>query len=227
MSLFLSIDHLAAVAVTAALCVAVPIVARRHPGRWTDTFSRALGALLLAWFVAFHVVAELDGTYSLDTDLPLHLTDAVTLVAVAALWTGRPLLFELTYFWGLAASLQAVLTPNLDSDEGFPDFFYWQFFITHSGVVLAAVFLAFGIGLTARPGAVWRMFLATVAWALVAAAGNLVTGGNYMFLDEPPETDSLLDYMGPWPWYILSAAALALALFTLLDLPFRRRRVRP
>jgi hypothetical integral membrane protein (TIGR02206 family) len=91
-------------------------------------------------------------------------------------------------------------------------------------VVLAAVFLVFGLGLTARPHAVRRVFLATAGWAALAAVGNALTGGNYMFLRERPETPSLLDYLGPWPWYILSAALLALALFALLDLPFRRRR---
>ena len=38
---------------------------------------------------------------------------------------------------------------------------------------------------------------------------------------------SLLDLMGPWPWYIASAAALALALFWLLDRPFDGRRRPP
>ena len=84
--------------------------------------------------------------------------------------------------------------------------------------------LAFGMGLTVRPGAVPRVFLATAAWAAAAVAANALTGGNYMFLRERPQTASLLDYMGPWPWYILGAGLLALALFALLELPFRRRR---
>jgi hypothetical integral membrane protein (TIGR02206 family) len=63
-----------------------------------------------------------------------------------------------------------------------------------------------------------------LAWAAVATAANVFTGGNYMFLRERPGTLSILDYMGPWPWYILSATLLALALFALLDLPFRGRR---
>jgi uncharacterized membrane protein YwaF len=32
--------------------------------------------------------------------------------------------------------------------------------------------------------------------------------------------------MGPWPWYILGATLLSLALFALLDRPFRARRER-
>jgi hypothetical integral membrane protein (TIGR02206 family) len=186
--------------------------------------ARGLAVLLLAAVLAYHLVIALRGNYALDFDLPLHLTDAVTVVAALALWSPRPLSVELTYFWGLTASLLAVLTPALGSDDDSSSLLFWHYFVTHSGVVLAAVFLVFGLGLTARPRAVGRVFLATAAWASLAAVGNALTGGNYMFLRERPETPSLLDYLGPWPWYILSTALLALALFALLDLPFRRRR---
>jgi hypothetical integral membrane protein (TIGR02206 family) len=223
-SVFLSGEHVAALGVTALLCVLLPVAARTRPGAWTRLVARALAVLLVAWFLAYHLVVALQSSYELDFDLPLHLTDAATIAAAVALWTLRPLLFELTYFWGLTASLQATVTPGLGADDHFPSFFYWQYFITHAGVVVAAVLLAFGLGLTARPGAVPRAFLATAAWAAAAAAANALTGGNYMFLSERPQTASLLDYMGPWPWYILGAGLLALALFALLELPFRRRR---
>jgi len=223
-SYLLSAEHVAALAATAALSVALPVAARERPGAWTRVFSRGVALILLASFLAYPLVVALQGSYELDFDLPLQLTDAATVVAAIALWSLRPLPFELAYFWGLTASLQAVLTPSLGADDRFGSFLYWHYFVTHSGVVVAAVFLAFGLGLTPRRGAVGRIFLATVAWAGVAAAGNLVTGGNYMFLRERPGTASLLDYMGPWPWYLFSAALLALGLFALLDLPFRRRR---
>jgi hypothetical integral membrane protein (TIGR02206 family) len=222
-SFFLSASHVAALATTAAACVALPVGARRHPGRWTRSFSAGLGVLLLAAFLAYPVVRGLRNDYELATDLPLHLTDVATVVAALALLSLRPLLFELTYFWGLTASALAVLTPGLSADEDTSSFLYWHYFITHSGVVLAALFLAFGLGLTPRPGAVWWVLVATALWAVVAAIGNAMVGGNYMFLSERPETPSVLDYMGPWPWYIVGSAGLALALFALLDLPFRRR----
>jgi hypothetical integral membrane protein (TIGR02206 family) len=220
----LSPNHVAALASTGALCVGLTTVARLYPGPWLRPLSRGLAVLVIGWFAAYHVVVLLEGSYSLSSDLPLHLSDVVVVVAAAALWTWRPLVFELTFFWGLTASLQAILTPSLDPDEGPSSFFYWHYFITHSVVVLAAIFLAFGLGLSARPDVVRRMFLATAAWAVVASIGNVITDGNYMFLREPPETRSLLDYLGPWPWYIVGAAMLALVLYFLLDLPFRRRR---
>ncbi len=213
----LSAEHVGAVAATvAAAAAAVPAVRR-----WPVATSRSLAVLIGVAYAVEHAWFVERGTWSPDFNLPLHLTDVVTVVAVLALWTCRPLLVELTWFWGLTASLQAVLTPDLGAD--FPELLYWTFFITHGGAVVAAIVLVIGLGIEPRPGSVQRAFAATVVVAAVAGTANVVTGGNYMWLREKPDTASLLDVMGPWPWYILSAAALALALFWLLALPFRRR----
>ena len=55
-----------------------------------------------------------------------------------------------------------------------------------------------------------------------AAAANGLLDANYMFLCAPPPTGSLLDYLGPWPWYIVGEELLALVVFAILLLPFRR-----
>ncbi len=202
----LSAEHVAVLAVTAAAAVAAAF--RPAP--------RALAVLIGGAYLVEHAWFVARGTWSLDFNLPLHLTDVVTVVAVAALWTRRPLLVELTWFWGLTASLQAVLTPDLGSAE-LPDLVWWTFFITHSGAVVAAVLLVIGCRIRPRPGAVKRAFAATVAVAAAAAVANLLTGGNYMWLREKPDEASLLDVMGPWPWYIGASAVLALALFILVE----------
>jgi hypothetical integral membrane protein (TIGR02206 family) len=215
-------EHVAALVATASAAVLSTWAARAHPGAWILTFSRALAVLILAAYLTENVAIAVRGTWSLERSLPLQLTDAVTIISALALWSPRPLLFELAYFWALTASLQAVLTPDLD--DAFPSLFFFTYFTTHGGAVVAAVFLAWGRGLVPRPGSVGRVFLATAAFAAVAGLADLLTGGNYMFLREKPEAASLLDLMGPWPWYILSGAVLALALFAALDAPFRYRR---
>jgi len=63
---------------------------------------------------------------------------------------------------------------------------------------------------------VWRVFAITLGFAAFVAVGNVLTGGNYMFLREKPNRASLLDVMGPWPWYIVSGTALGLVMFLAL-----------
>jgi uncharacterized membrane protein YwaF len=56
-----------------------------------------------------------------------------------------------------------------------------------------------------------------LAFAAVAGIGDVITGGNYMYLRAKPLHNSLLNEMGPWPLYIASSAAVGLALFLVLD----------
>ena len=77
-----------------------------------------------------------------------------------------------------------------------------------------------------RPGAVRRIFALTVVFAIVVGLIDLGTGGNYMYLRQVPVSGSLLDLMGPWPWYIAAGAVLTLVVLAILDTPFRLSRLR-
>jgi hypothetical integral membrane protein (TIGR02206 family) len=217
-------EHIAALAATTVAAALLVAGARGFGDRWAVPVGRALAVVILGAYCCEQLTYALRGEWTLEVNLPLHLTDAVTLVSVAALWRpGSALLVELVYFWALSATLQAVVTPDLG--ESFPDVLYFTYFVTHSGAVCAACLLVFGARRTPRPGAVWRVYGLTAAFAALAALGTLVTGGNYMFLRRKPSHSSLLDLMGPWPVYIVVAAALALVIF--LALAALARRVSP
>jgi hypothetical integral membrane protein (TIGR02206 family) len=176
---------------------------------------RALALLIAAGFVTEQVVYAARGLWSAEVNLPFQLSDAVTFVSIAALLRpDKRLLVELTYFWALTASLQAVITPDLNED--FPDVLWFTYYATHGGAIAAACLLVFAERRTPRPGAVWRVFAITAAFAACAGLATLITGGNYMFLRRKPAHGSLLDVMGPWPLYILVAAAFGLALMLVL-----------
>jgi hypothetical integral membrane protein (TIGR02206 family) len=210
-----SAEHIAVLVVT-AVAVAVAVTAPRELPR------RALAVLIARAIADELTVNATNGSRDWGFNLPLHLSDVVALLAPVALWTRRPLLVEVLYFWALTASLQAVITPDLH--QAFPSVFYFTYFITHSGAVIAACLLVFGLDTAIRPGAIWRAFAVTLVMAAVAGAANVITGGNYMFLRAKPSQPSLLDEMGPWPLYIAAAAAVALGLFALLNVLARQTR---
>jgi hypothetical integral membrane protein (TIGR02206 family) len=208
-------EHVAALVATAVVAALLVAVARRSGDAWAIPIARGLAVLILGGFLCEQVTYALRGQWTTDVNLPLQLTDAVTLASVAALWRPESLLLvELVYFWALSASLQAVLTPDLG--QSFPDPLFLTYFATHSGALAAACLLVFGMRRAPRPGAVWRVYASTVAFAGLAATGTLLTGGNYMFLRHKPAHGSLLDVMGPWPFYILVAALLGLLMFLAL-----------
>ena len=198
-----SAAHLAAIAVTVLAAALLAGGARRWGEAFAAPAGRALALVLLAGFAGEQLVYALRGDWTVELNLPLQLTDAVTLVAAVALWRPEPLLVELTYFWALSASLQAVITPDLAQD--FPDVLYFTYFAAHSGAIAAACLLVLGSRRAPRPGAIWRVYAITAAFAGCAAIATVATGGNYMFLRRKPARGSLLDVMGPWPLYILTA----------------------
>jgi hypothetical integral membrane protein (TIGR02206 family) len=136
--------------------------------------------------------------------------------------TRQRLLVEVTYFWGLAGSLQSLLTPDLK--VGWPSLEFVEYVLAHAAIVCAALFLVVGQRLVPRHRAVVRVWLITLAYSGFVGIIDAVTGGDYMYLRQVPGTWTLLSVLGPWPWYIVSAAVVALVLFTLLDLPWRRTR---
>ena len=218
MDKLLAFEHIVTLAVIAALIAALVVAARRRPGAWTVPAARVLAIVILANEAGWWVWLAFQHTWSLSYALPLHLCDVAALVSAAALWTRRPLLVELTYFWGLAGTSNSLITPDLA--DHFPGYLFLQYYIAHGGIVAAALFLVIGLQITPRRGAVARVVALTLGLAALDSVVNLATGGNYMFLRHPPGSHSLLDLMGPWPWYVVVAAGLALALFLALDLPF-------
>jgi hypothetical integral membrane protein (TIGR02206 family) len=213
------------VALGAAIATGLCIACRRRPGPWVPWAGRAIAVILALDAVVFLARPLMQGGWSVRTSLPLALCDiALVVAAVTCWWPGWMLGVELTYFWGLAGTLQAVITPDLSA--GFPQLEFFQFVVGHVGIVVAALYLVVGLRLEPRHGAVPRVLAITVAYAVVLGIFDWATGSNYMYLAAPPDRGTLLSLLGPWPWYLLSATAVAYLLLVLLDLPFRRSRRR-
>ena len=210
-----SVAHLAALGVLVAIGVVVIAGPRVRGGAWLVWPARIVAATIAIAWLGEYVGEAIRGTWDVGNSLPLQLTDAASFTAIVGLLTRRRLAVELLYFWAFSATLQAVLTPDLG--RTFPNFFYFTYFAYHIGAIVAAMLLVFGCGLYPRRRAILWVFPLTLAWAAVAGIGDVLTGGNYMYLRFKPIHHSLLSVMGPWPWYIAAAAGVALVMFAVLQ----------
>jgi len=211
--------HLGALGLTALAAAGLASVARARP-QWQALVRGGVFTAIALLLVAHLGVGVKEGWLTPSMLLPLELCDAAMVLALVSLAWPRRAAVEILYFWAATGSALAMLTPELP--WGFPRWEFFVFFGLHGLVVVAALVLVFGLGLRPRRGAPWRGFLATLGLAALAGVADALLGMNFMFLRSKPAATTPLDWMGPWPVYILTGAVVALAAFHLLSLPFRR-----
>ena len=193
----------------------------RRFARWICwTFA---GALVAAW--AGTVVVRLrDDGFDSRYLLPMHLCDWALIATVIALMLRWQTCFELAYFWGIAGTAQALITPAVDTTTACRVF---GFFVVHSVIPASVLWLMFEMKMRPLRGAYVRVFLWSEVYLAVALLVNAGTGANYGFLRERPGIHSLLDFFSDTHWlYVLQINLTGLFFFLLLDLPwqFARRR---
>lgn len=212
-------QHGIAVGLALAGAIALPVAVRA----WgTPRVDRAVRWLLAAGCVAF-VATELSwqvhtGLAEFHEALPLHLCDVSLLIAPVVLLTANRPAFELLYFWGIGGTLQALATPTLFS--GFPAPVCLLFFLGHGLIVGSALHATVVMRLRPVPRSILRVWLLTLAYGLLILALNLALGTNYLFIAHKPFTPSLLDVLGPWPWYLLALQPIVILVLLLCYLPF-------
>lgn len=176
--------------------------------------------VLLLNEVAWHLWHVYNGFWDFRTMLPLNLCNLMVFLAVWELVSLQAAPYPFLYFLGIGGAMQVLFTPAL-GPYGFPHPLFFQIFISHGGVVLAAVYLAVVEGLRPRGWSdFWRVFVGMNLYLLLMFFVNRWLGANYLFIMFKPPVPTLLDYLGNWPWYILSMEAIGLALAGLLYVPF-------
>lgn len=210
--------HLTALILTAGTALALSVVVRARPAQGPHV-RRALAAVLIVNALTTYVQRLASGVLPPE-GLPLHLSDAVVVVAVVALLSTTRWSVELSYYWGITSSFFALLTPDLH--DAFPSARAVQFFVSHGGVMVAATVLVWGERRWMQKASHWRAVAWINAYALAVGLFNWIFETNYLYLRHKPARDTLLDYMGPWPVYVLLGDLLALLLFRLLSLPFAK-----
>ncbi|MDE2883032.1 MAG: TIGR02206 family membrane protein [Acidobacteriota bacterium] len=216
--------HIVVMAATVAVPVALSLTVRRLDSeRATRVACVVFAAVMLvnqAVYWCYRFVTEGAETFVRE-HLPLHVCGMTVLLSAATLLWRRRWTYELLYFWGLAGATNAMVTPELT--EGFPHYVFFQYFISHGGIVAAAVFATWGLGMRPTLGSLVRAFVAMNVIAVLIACVNLLLDSNYMYLSEVPDTASPFLFL-PWPWYILWLEVLALGFFGVLYLPVRKGR---
>ncbi|WP_342511642.1 TIGR02206 family membrane protein [Sporosarcina sp. FSL K6-1522] len=192
----------------------------RKKGAVSSKCERLFALSLLVMELLYHVWLIGIGRWGLSDSFPLELCSISLIAAILLLWTGNPHLYNFVFFAGIGGAIQAIATLVLDL--GFPHFRYIHFFYTHIGIILTALYFTWVKAYRPTFKGVLTTIVILNGLLPIIFTANMLFNGNYMFLREKPLNGSLLDYLGAYPWYILSLDVAAFIMFLCLWLMFRK-----
>lgn len=183
-----------------------------------------MGILVCMFTLLWPAYYLAEGTFSAANDLPLDMCYIAGLTAPFLMQDKYPALYQVLYFWVMTATLQACITPNVAHE--FPHIWYIRFFVNHCGLVVLIMYSTFVYGNRPTLKGLWLSYGSLFVFACCIFLVNIMLGSNYMFTNAKPDNPSALDFLGPYPWYMVSTAVISLAMFFLVYLPFRNHKTK-
>lgn len=173
--------------------------------------GRVIGAALLVYYVleGFLRVGYMGVPPMLL--LPCELCNALFFIGAFAFFTGRPIAFEVLFFWTFAGTVHALITPT--PLEGWPSLEYVRYFASHGILILAAGYAVIALDRPMTWGSLLRAAIALQLFEGLVGVVDWALDQNFMYLRRPPPSPTLIDALGPWPLYLLSLEAVAIASF--------------
>jgi len=207
-----------------AILIAIPLLsaglasaARRYPTS-AGHIRVTLAVLLIADGLTWHLYRYYIQGVRFPEILPLELCDASFWLSAVALLTLEEHTFHLAYYWGIAGSGMAILTPYLHAP--LRTFQSVQFFFGHSLLIVGVLYLIWSRQARPRDRSWQFAFWTLNVYGLLVAAVDYMAGTNFMYLRQKPGSSSLFGLLGPWPWYIVGADLVGLVIFRVMQIPF-------
>ncbi len=211
--------HLAALGIVVLLGFSFVLARKLWNEQTKVTFRYGLAVWLTVWELSWHAWSIYYGTWTIQTNLPLHLCSVFIWLSVIMLIKKNTTIYELAYFLGIGGAMQALITPDAGI-YGLPHFRAVQTLAAHGGIVLAALYMTIVEGFRPTWQSFKRVFQWTNIYVVIVFFINLAIGSNYLFIAHKPEFPTLIDLLAPWPWYILELEVIAFAVCFILYIPF-------
>jgi len=128
--------------------------------------------------------------------LPITICGWACILGAFMLLSENHFLFDIVYFWALAGSSNALITPAVITSSGPDHFRYYQFWIEHTTIFIAVFYMIFIHQM--RP--TWKSFIKSYALVVLFAffaiyVNTQIPRANYLFLSTTEAGDSVLNFL--------------------------------
>ena len=115
--------------------------------------------------------------------LPITVCGWAAIMSAFMLLTKKKGIFDVVYFFVLAGSINALITPAVIIDNGPTHFRYYQFWIEHTSIFIAVFYMIFVFGYKVNLKSMLRSGIVLVILTILAIYVNAnIEGANYLFL---------------------------------------------
>ena len=176
-----------------------------------------LGYMMIfrAIFIQFYLI-YLD-KWNIQSSLPLQMCSISAILAGVVIFWKNQWLYEFLFYWGIPGAFHSLLTPEFT--VGTEGFLFVEYFISHGGIILNALFITLYLDMKPRKGSWWKIALWSHIPLGIVGFLNWILDANYMYLCEKPMVNNPF-IIGEWPWYILILEVVGLFHFLIVYLPF-------
>lgn len=211
-----SLSHISMVLLTLVLIGCMYFYRESIREKHKQHIKYTLLVFLIVGEIFFHLWYLLHDKWDLVINLPLQLCSISLYLCAIMLLTRNYKVFEVAFFVSMIGAFIAIITPELFF--GMPHMRFFQFFFVHIAIILSCFYMVWIEGFTPTIKSVMKAFVTLNIIAGFVFITNQIIGSNYMFLSRKPSNPSIIDFLGPYPFYILSLEVFALLSFILLYL---------
>ncbi|MCM3571296.1 TIGR02206 family membrane protein [Neobacillus mesonae] len=214
-------SHVIVLAILFIVSAAIFLFRRKLRRLYLRFVEISLAITLIIFETLYQIWQVQNEIWNRSSSIPLELCNISLFLTIILLFTRRRIFYEILLFTGLLGASQALFTPILSYD--FPHFRFLHFFFTHLMMIWVPLYFTWVQRYRPTIWSVIKLFVFLNVLMPLILFINKLTDGNYMFLSRKPESTSLLDYLGPYPYYIISMEGLLICLSLIVWLLFREK----
>lgn len=201
------------------LCLLIVLLRRRFSPSAQRLFRWSMCALILLSEASWHLWKCFIREWNVNAMLPLWLCSLTAwTMPLLLIFRWKPY-YQFAYPMGFIGAWMALLQPDLMNYGPF-HFRFVEYFLLHGLLVIAIVYMTAVEGFRPQIRYFPKLLLYFNLYWLFCALINPLVGGNYLYTAGKLPTPSILDVLGPHPWYLLWMEGIGILLCLLAYLPF-------
>ncbi len=193
------------------------MIGKRLTEKWITKTTFFFGAFLLSIAILNHPYQLAMGRWSLQSSLPLQMCAISGILSGVVLLFPKQWSYEILYYWGIPGAFHSLLTPEFTL--GTDGLFFIEYFVSHGGIIFAALWATMILKMRPRKGSWWRVFLWSQLLLPIVGGMNWILDANYMYICKPPIVENPF-IVGDFPFHLIGLEFAGLLHFALVYLPF-------